>query len=473
MTAVALADGFTVAVDGPDSLLVAGEQRRLRLRLLDPGVLAALAGLGPADVAVADLRRRAVTEHPDADLTRLRTEIDNLAGRSALRLRCLVAGREALTAAPTSTLARLRHAASPEPVGRYRLSRFACLRWHDDRLVIESHASYFRIGVTAPEARSLLLDLVGEAGVARLCRDHGRETVLACLAFLLDTGVVGAVDEHGETAEDRRPELAQREFHDVLLHASSRIGLGDQPVGATFRHRGRIPPSPAVRPLPAGRRQSLPVPDLVAAMRDDPPLARVMETRRSIRRAGTRTITAGELGELLYRVVRVRSTRPADPEAGVPYETTDRPCPSGGAAHDLEVYLTVRACDGILPGIYHYDPTDHALTLVCDDLLLVKRMLRAAYVATGRESVPQVLVTLAARFARVSWKYEGIAHAITLKNVGVLFEAMYLAATALGLAPCALGSGDSVAFAGATGLDPMVESSVGEFALSALSEEAS
>jgi hypothetical protein len=35
----------------------------------------------------------------------------------------------------------------------------------------------------------------------------------------------------------------------------------------------------------------------------------------------------------------------------------------------------------------------------------------------------------------------------------------------MGLAPCALGTGDSATFSAATGIDPLVESSVGEFML--------
>jgi SagB-type dehydrogenase family enzyme len=92
-------------------------------------------------------------------------------------------------------------------------------------------------------------------------------------------------------------------------------------------------------------------------------------------------------------------------------------------------------------------------------------MLLNAHFAAGMRGEPQVLITLASRFARLSWKYEGIAYAATLKNVGVLQEAMYLVATAMGLAPCALGCGDSTVFSTATGLDPLVESSVGEFML--------
>jgi hypothetical protein len=42
---------------------------------------------------------------------------------------------------------------------------------------------------------------------------------------------------------------------------------------------------------------------------------------------------------------------------------------------------------------------------------------------------------------------------------------MYCVATAMGLAPCALGAGDPAVFAEATGLDPLVEGTVGEFIL--------
>ena len=77
----------------------------------------------------------------------------------------------------------------------------------------------------------------------------------------------------------------------------------------------------------------------------------------------------------------------------------------------------------------------------------------------------QVLVILTSRFERIAWKYESIAYALTLKHVGVVYQTMYLAATAMNLAPCALGCGDSDLFARAAGTDYYVETSVGEFLL--------
>jgi SagB-type dehydrogenase family enzyme len=79
--------------------------------------------------------------------------------------------------------------------------------------------------------------------------------------------------------------------------------------------------------------------------------------------------------------------------------------------------------------------------------------------------VPQVLITITARFQRLSWKYQSIAYSVLLKDVGALYQTMYLVATAMDLAPCALGGGNSDLFAVAAGLDYYSETSVGEFLL--------
>ena len=84
------------------------------------------------------------------------------------------------------------------------------------------------------------------------------------------------------------------------------------------------------------------------------------------------------------------------------------------------------------------------------------------------ENTLQVLLVLTARVPRISWKYSSIAYALILKHVGVVYQTMYLAATAMGLAPCALGCGDSDAFARAADTEYYDETSVGEFLLGSL-----
>lgn len=75
---------------------------------------------------------------------------------------------------------------------------------------------------------------------------------------------------------------------------------------------------------------------------------------------------------------------------------------------------------------------------------------------------PQVTLIISARFGRVMWKYQAIAYSLVLKHVGVLYQTIYLAATAMGLAVCALGGGDAADFAAASGLPYLAEGSVGE-----------
>jgi SagB-type dehydrogenase family enzyme len=59
-----------------------------------------------------------------------------------------------------------------------------------------------------------------------------------------------------------------------------------------------------------------------------------------------------------------------------------------------------------------------------------------------------------------------MAYATTLKNVGVLYQTMYLVGTAMGLACCALGNGDGTVLPDVLGVDRFVEAPVGEFILS-------
>jgi SagB-type dehydrogenase family enzyme len=82
--------------------------------------------------------------------------------------------------------------------------------------------------------------------------------------------------------------------------------------------------------------------------------------------------------------------------------------------------------------------------------------------APGR---PQVLMAIAARFDRISWKYSAIAYSLILKDVGVLTQTLYMMATDMGLGGCAIGTGNIDLFAKMTGLDFHVEGLVGQFAL--------
>ncbi|HTK06966.1 MAG TPA: SagB family peptide dehydrogenase, partial [Ktedonobacteraceae bacterium] len=270
-----------------------------------------------------------------------------------------------------------------------------------------------------------------------------------------------------QLSEDEDETLMQWEFHDLLFHSRSRVGRHDNQLGGTYRFLESIPPQPAVKSAAWSTTIPLPRPDIDKLCKKDPPLAAVMEARTSIRDYGKGTITMAQLSEFLYRVARVKEIYSYE-ETG---EFTRRPYPGSGASYEMELYLTIDQCEGLAPGFYWYDPLNHALALIREPDKDTGRMLFDAYQSMGSPAVPQVLITLAARFQRVSWKYQSIAYALILKNVGVIYATMYLVATALNLAPCALGSGDSDLFARLAGTDYLKETSVGEFALGHKPEE--
>ncbi|WP_322758921.1 SagB family peptide dehydrogenase [Frankia sp. Cr2] len=320
-------------------------------------------------------------------------------------------------------------------------------------------------GGLTPSSARLVLDLLVAAG---LLESAGPDPA----------GQSDSSQSTGQQAAEDDPEspLGLWDFHDLLFHSRSRPGHSDQPIGAYFRHAAS---SPEPSPLPIAPSQ-LPgaagdggdgverLIDLVSplwpdVLARDVTLTDALERRRSVRSYPQEPITLAELAELLYRSARVRGLTPAT--VGVAYTAVDRPYPAGGSMGELELYLSVARCDGLAAGVYHYDAAGHRLRLLDTADADRRALLAGAVAATAGAVEPQVLVTITARFARMAWKYSGIAYATTLKQVGALYQTMYLVATAMGLAPCGLGSGDTALAARAFGTEWTAESSVGEFLL--------
>ena len=298
------------------------------------------------------------------------------------------------------------------------------------------------------------------------------EAVPLLLVLLVAGGMVDEVDSPGMDAGRVLSSRDAWEFHDLLFHARSRRGRCDAPSGATYRLAGRMELPPAVKPAPAGDLYRLYRPDLEKLQVEDPPLSWVMGHRRSVREYGARPLSARQLGEFLYRVARIQDEQDVvieTPNGPMPMAIASRPYPSGGALYELEFYAAIAACDGLDRGLYYYEPRDHGLIRICGASAEFVGLLRDAADSAGiPEDTVQVLLVLAARVPRIAWKYASIAYALILKHVGVVYQNMYLAATAMGLAPCALGCGDSDAFVRAAGTDYYDETSVGEFLLGSL-----
>jgi SagB-type dehydrogenase family enzyme len=339
------------------------------------------------------------------------------------------------------------------------MSRFAYLRREGGRAILESPLSPVRLVILPGAAAAVAHLFAREAITPEPPSEPDHATLAGVRTALAHWEFLEPPNAQGPPARD------VWEFHDALFHGASRMTREMTSIGATFRFRDRLPPWPALRQAThddrdAGRVQ-LVAPNLGAHTSTEGSFADVLDRRRSIRDHAA-TLTVDQLSQFLFRTMRVREV-----SAQGAFETMRRVAPAGGALHEIDAYLAVGDCVGLRTGCYRYDGSHHELAVVTADAEIVAKFLDQARRSWGsRYPKPQVLVTLAARMPRVAWQYERMAYRVVLLNAGVLLQTMYLVATAMRLAPCAVGNGSPALFSTLTGLDPFEETSVGEFALS-------
>ena len=148
--------------------------------------------------------------------------------------------------------------------------------------------------------------------------------------------------------------------------------------------------------------------------------------------AGWRSPPARLTLEILSRILfysygqTAKKTHP-----GVTYHL--RAAPSAGALYPVELYMLVRSVQGIVDGIYHFDPSQGRLV----------RLREGDYAATiavccsRPEAVRTSSVTflLSAIFWRSSWKYRARAYRYCALDSGHLAGNILVLASALGLSP--------------------------------------
>ena len=346
------------------------------------------------------------------------------------------------------------------------LSRFAYLRRRGGEMVLESPRAGALFKICDPEIATAIAILSTPRQIKELRRQEGFPGV-KLLALLLDCQILfkaAAAGESGLRLAEGDHSLVVWDFHDLLFHARSTEGRHANPLGGTYPHVGVISPLPAVRPSWPGKtidlsKVSAAFPEAMS------PVAKLLRERHSTRSFDDqRPITLAELAQFLDGTARVlsRSDVKLDLDDG---GHAARPYPSAGAAYGLELYLAVNHCEGLARGFYHYDAGAHALTSIGVPTNELEALLAGAVSAMGAPAAPQILITIAARFGRISWKYSSIAYALILKDVGALTQTLYLMATDMGLGGCAIGIANIDLFAKMTGVEFHVEGPVGQFAI--------
>lgn len=473
---LSLREGVSLAAGDQGELVLHSAEAQFVFRQLPGGVRTALQLLGTTGEAEDCLAEIVLQTDGAAALAKWCYYLQRLAQRGLVQFSAGLNHQRLATLTPISP-SSVYPSREIAPDRQYVLSRFAYMRRVGGESVLESPLAHARITLHDWAAGAFVYALSQPRWanhMGGLIPGLSAEAANQLLTLLATGNMLAELDDNGTQAEDNNPTLQFWEFHDLLFHARSRQGRHDSPAGGTYRFVGQLDPPPGLKQASADEVLDLYRPDLDRLRRDDPPFAHVHEMRRSVREYADRPITARQLGEFLYRVGRVKTCAEYDVKTShgpVRMAFTSRPYPDAGALYELELYAAINACEGLAPGLYHYDPFHHRLERRCGRTVDVGQLVRDASWGTGCSAERlQVLLIIAARFPRIGWKYASIAYALTLKHVGVLYQTMYLVATAMNLAPCAVGCGNADLFARAADTDYYAETSVGEFLLGSKQE---
>lgn len=331
---------------------------------------------------------------------------------------------------------------SPVLGPRYRRSPFLLAGWEGSDVILTECNSLRRFRVDER--------LVGLLGRLERWRTVGEVAPdgLVSVEDLERLHAIGVVERSDSSMNDEQSAQVWNPF-DLVVHRQ-------QNTGGEMDHGPSDPPPPAAfKSRPSGRVAALPPARSLPARLDE-----VLNTRRSIRAYSSSPLDLEDLSTLLHHSARVMKVID-DPRLG---QQVFRPYPTGGARSELELYVVANDVAGLEPGAHWYDPRAHDLVQLRSRDDDQQRLNRSVHDATGGlPRDPQAVVLVTAVFARVMWKYQGIALGLIHRDVGCLYQTLYLVATALGLAPCAVGAGPELANARWLGLDPLVESQVGCF----------
>jgi SagB-type dehydrogenase family enzyme len=344
------------------------------------------------------------------------------------------------------------------------LSRFAFMRRRGAEMVVESPRAGALFKICDPKIAAAIAMLSTPQQIKALRQQEGFPGV-ELLALLLDCQILFkvGVGESGLRLAEGDHSLVLWDFHDLLFHARSTKGRHSNLLGGVYPYVGVISPLPAARPSWPGKKVDLrkfPAAHPEATS----PVAKLLRERHSTRSFDDqRPITLAELAQFLDGTARVLSR--SNMKLDLDGDHTVRPYPSAGAAYELELYLSVASCEGLARGFYYYDAGAHALAPIGVPANELGALLAEAEDAMGAPAAPQILITIAARFGRISWKYSSIAYALILKDVGVLTQTLYLMTTDMGLGGCAIGITNIDLFAKMTGVEFHVEGPVGQFAI--------
>jgi SagB-type dehydrogenase family enzyme len=178
------------------------------------------------------------------------------------------------------------------------------------------------------------------------------------------------------------------------------------------------------------------------------PIWQIMQARRSARRFVDEPISESNVSQLLWAAQGITKRHP---------ETPLRTAPSAGALYPVETYLAVHNVESIEPGIYHYNPLEHALEQLRPGNF--RQQTAAGALDQYMAATANIVFIWTGVFPRSKWKYKQRAFRYVYLDAGHIAQNVALAAVALELGSCqiaALYDDEVNALIGADGIDESV-----------------
>jgi len=161
-------------------------------------------------------------------------------------------------------------------------------------------------------------------------------------------------------------------------------------------------------------------------LRGEISLEEALTRRRSTRAFIPGPVTVDEISQLLWAA------------QGITGENGFRAAPSGGATYPLETYIVAGDADGLEPGLYHYEPATHSLTLVKSGEMRAE--LSEASLGQPCVRNAAVIIVFSAVYERTTERYGDRGKMYVHMDVGHAAENVLLQATALGLGAVPVGA---------------------------------
>lgn len=336
------------------------------------------------------------------------------------------------------------------------LSRFATMRRERDRFVLDLPQRRIRLRLADPAVAAWVAGWHEPVSWEQYQGAFPSSVHQQLVSLFLACGFLLQVHDNGTEEDELVP--ATWEFHDLWMYSQTRQDLSlEAPVAYRFRDLD-TPELAEPENRFGGALVELPAPSAPSSEGWSEVLAR----RTSLREPGG-PLRLGQLSDFLHY------SASSQERSLLGHSFLRRPFPQAGAIHALEFFLVIKEVDGLEPAIYHYQSSRHRLELVSRDEASCLELLLSAENSCGGKA--QVLILLVAEMPKLAFKYQNFALSLMYRNAGAALQTFYLVATALNLAPVAIGSGVSRSFAQQVGASPFQLSIVGEFLLSTKKSE--